>query len=52
MAAEKGRRGVRAVRGGMMAGQDVCLTELVGFCASPGGGGCALVCDFWEFKET
>lgn len=45
-------RGARAVRGGVMAGRDVCLTELVGFRASLGGDGCTLVCVFWEFKET
>ena len=28
------------------------LTKSVGFCASPGGDGSTLVCDFWEFKET
>lgn len=33
-----------------MAGQGVCLTEVVGLRPSPGGDGCTLVWDFWEFK--
>lgn len=45
-------RGARAGRGGMMAGRDLCLAKSVGFRASPGGDGCSLVRDFWEFKET